>query len=522
LARYLAIDWDHDRLYVVSANVSGGSVRVQRAAAWDEQGSPQSGDAAAAGQRLRDRLKEAKIAAAPVVACLGRERVIIKDIRYPAVPAHEEPAVVRFQAVKELAHAADEVVIDYTPYGEQPASGDRRAVVLIVRKELITRYQQLCAAAGLKLAGVTPRPFGTAACLDRIAGTTVLTPAPEPAGSAVAVVTLGEGWAEFCVSRNGVPLLARNLTPGPALAGEVRRNLAVYSGQAPSQPVRAVYVSGGPDNAALRQRLHEALDLPVHLLDPFAGSEQPDLPPPDRRGAFAGLIGLLHLHGDRKGLPTNLAHPKQPRPPVDPGKKRILTVLGLGVAAVVALGVLGAMELSKLNRKVSEQAVKNAELDRALVGLEDEAKRYKALNDWNERTVVVLDQVYDVTDIFPDPEQSKMRLSTLAIDVMDRGPAAKDKYVAKMSLKGVVGDDYKPVDQLVSLLAAEPHYRPDPKTLTRNTGPDARTGFTQQFVIPRIDIEKRAPEKFVRKIDEAALAREREKAPSRRPERGGP
>ena len=44
-------------------------------------------DAAAAGERLKERLKEAKIPPAPVLACLGRDRIIVKDIRYPAVPA---------------------------------------------------------------------------------------------------------------------------------------------------------------------------------------------------------------------------------------------------------------------------------------------------------------------------------------------------------------------------------------------------------------------------------------------------
>ena len=44
-------------------------------------------EAAAVGARLKERLREAKIPIAPVLASLGRDRVIVKDIRYPAVPA---------------------------------------------------------------------------------------------------------------------------------------------------------------------------------------------------------------------------------------------------------------------------------------------------------------------------------------------------------------------------------------------------------------------------------------------------
>ena len=41
--------------------------------------------------------------------------MILKEIRYPAVSASEEPAIVRFQTTKELTTPAEEVAIDYLP-----------------------------------------------------------------------------------------------------------------------------------------------------------------------------------------------------------------------------------------------------------------------------------------------------------------------------------------------------------------------------------------------------------------------
>jgi Tfp pilus assembly PilM family ATPase len=498
LARFLALDWDHNQLHVVLANVSGGGVRVLRAAVWSDEAPVTAADAAAVGQRLKERLKEAKIPAAPVLACLGRERVIVKDIRYPAVPAHEEPAVVRFQALKELTGAAEDVVIDYTTVGEAP-NGERRAMVLVAKRELVAAQQELCKAAGLKLAGITPRPFGIAACIDRLAGTTVLTPPPEPADGAVGVLAISEGWAEFCVSRGGTLLLARSLVPGPNLAAEVRRSLAVYAGQVAGQPVRAVYVTGGADNAGVRERLHNLLDLPIHVLDPFAGADQPDQPAPDKRGGFCALVGLLHLQAARTGLPVNFVVPKQPKPPADPNKRKLLLAFGAAAAVLVALGTLGYFEYSKLDRQVKIQSARNKDLDGLLALADEDDKRIKAIGAWVDQNVNDLDELYDLTDRFPDPDKDGVRLTQLSIDVTER--QGKEKHTAKMSLKGVTGDDFKPVDRLV-LRFVEDGYRPDPKHMSPLRGPDRQRGYTQEFAIPRVDLDKRKPEDYKRQLDD--------------------
>lgn len=395
--RFLALDWDQQQLHLVAAAVGNGTVRFQRAVSLAEQSSPNPAEAAELGALLRERLKAAGIAPAPVLACVGRDRIILKEVRYPDVPAHEEPAVVRFQAVKELTEAADDVIIDYCPLGATP-SGEKRAQVLIVRRELLNTYQTLCQAAGLRLAGLTPRPYGSAACLQKLLAGGVLTP-PEPAEAAVALVTVGERWAEFCIVKNGVLLQARALTLGPGLAGEIRRNLAVHAGQSPQNPVRAVYLALSGEQAALRERLVELLDIPVHPFDPFAGAEQPELPAAGR-GTFIGAVGLLQLRARAGEMPVNFAQAKQPKPPRDPNQRQHLLAAALAVVLLLGGFVLGQKFIGDAEEDLQAKRQKTTDLQAQLKKEQENARRMKALHEWDG--VPWPDELYELTARMPE------------------------------------------------------------------------------------------------------------------------
>jgi Tfp pilus assembly PilM family ATPase len=459
LPRYLALDWDHQLLHIVSANVGRGGVHVQRAAVWRQEQSPNPAEPEALGQALRDRLKEAGIAPAPVLVSVGRDRFILKDVRYPQVPESEEAAVVRFQASKDLTYPSDEVVIDYLPCPGAGPNGERRAQALILRRELLDSYQNLCKAAGLKLAGITPRPFGIAVCAQRSATAAALgaglptPPAPETAGGAVAVLTVTDTWAEFCVARGGRLLFTRSLASGTGLVGEIRRNLSLYAGQpqvlSPEDRVQALYVAGNGEHSILREQLQELLAIPVHSLDPFAGVERLELTGP--RGGFSGAVGLLHARADAQGLPVNFAQPREARPERDPNRHRYLVAAGLGVLALVVLFVLGQKVLASKKAYLEGLREDGETLDNNLAKLEKDSKNLKQLKSWTGTSPCWLELMADLSHRFPEAPK-KVRLKELSgVAGSPAGPGGK-KTAARLNLQGEFETSEQHVDQLASRL----------------------------------------------------------------------
>jgi hypothetical protein len=437
LASYLGLDWDQNQLHVVSMTTTRAGVRVDRAACLEAELTLKPAQAEAAGQRLRELLKEAKIPAAPVVACLGRERFILKEIRYPAVSAAEEATLVRFQAGKELTESAEAMVIDYTPLGEPGQAGEQRTFALAARKELLACYYALCRAAGLKLAALSPRSFGMPGCLKRMGS-------PH---QVAAVLTVTHGWAEFCVVRNDKLVFTRSLAVHNGLLAEVRRNLAAYAGQphinSTRDAVQALYIATDEAHASLPQQLEDLLAIPVLPLEPI--TERVESAPGHQAG-FAGVVGV----GDalaRQALPINFARPKEPKLPENPEKKRnLVRVL---VAAVLLLAGVGLAYWI-----VSDRAAHADDLSRELAALEATEKRVKpdavqfeAVTKWKQQTVPYLEEFHDVVAFFDDRPGYRVGQLTFEPRAPSSGLAKKkgdEKYVSRLIIEGDVakGDDH--------------------------------------------------------------------------------
>jgi Tfp pilus assembly PilM family ATPase len=445
LSRFLALDWDQNQLHVVAGHTGRRGLIVDRAAAWRVETPATAEGAELLGRALKDMLKAAGIAPAPVLACVSRSHFVVKEIWHPPVAAVEEAALIRFQAGKELADNTEDVVIDYTSLGPVGnGSNEQRSLALALRKSVLATYQALCKAANLPLAAVAPRAFGTAACLERDGGASFVGQTVEPPVSPTApaaVLVIAEDWAEFAVVRGGTVLYTRALQAGGNLAGEVRRNLALFSGQnAGTEPVGAVYVAGNGEHALLRSQLHAMLGLPALPLDPFAREERLDLVGTERRGGFTGGVGLLHLKAAGKALPVDFAHPKEPKPPADPNKKKVFVAAAVLLLAVLGLGFYANRVLAARAAEIADLNFQKTTLETTLTRLQPDAKHLEVLKDWNVTAVSWLDEIYDLAARFPKKPGMKVT-KVEVVPVVAR--SNKEKPPARLLITGL----YYPKDK---------------------------------------------------------------------------
>jgi Tfp pilus assembly PilM family ATPase len=449
LARFLALDWDHNQLFVVLGNVRSGKVTLERAASWTEERSPTLGDGPLLGKILRERLKAAGIPNAPVLACLGRDRVNVKEIRYPAnVSANDEPGLVRFKAESELNQPTSEVVFDYVPLGMN-GSEEKRSLLWVTQREVLATYQEMCQAAGLKLQGLTPRTFGLIAAGRRAMSAALLS--PDASESAFGIVAVTERWAEFVIVQGNKVLLSRLLNVGPTLIREIQRNLAIYAGQSSQAPVRALVLTG-VDVEPLKANLNAVVGLPVHLFEPFGGAEGAGLPDVNR-GAYVAAVGLLQAQSDGE-LPLNFVRVRQPVVARDPHRNRIIAGVALAFMLLVAIFAFGYLLDNGLEIGGTVYYAGNAqqlrainhdkeETDKLIKNQQDANKRIKGLEDWDGLSQV--DEFYDITSRVPDV--NRLQITRITVEhARNLKPDARNKdekkkeYVDKYTIEGTLVD----------------------------------------------------------------------------------
>ena len=85
-------------------------------------------------------------------------------------------------------------------------------------------------------------------------------------------------------------------------------------------------------------------------MDPFAGTERPEIPATDR-GGFVSAVGLLFARAQRAELPINFVRPKKPKPPRNVNRMRLMAAASVAAVLVLARWVILPSFLPRNSRR---------------------------------------------------------------------------------------------------------------------------------------------------------------------------
>ena len=128
----------------------------------------------------------------------------------------------------------------------------------------------------------------------------------------------------------------------------------------------------------------------------------------------------------------------------------------------------GWARLAAKDRELTILNQTKTDLERDLVTLDQDDRRFKAVKEWQDSEVVWLDELYDLTASVPNID--KMRVTHLTANpIAAAGTQGKTgKYAARVEIKGLLTDDRKPLTALTRELDMEGYHRVEAPSVGQN------------------------------------------------------
>jgi len=443
-----ALDWDGRVLRAAQSDFRGGQAEIDRVVVepLELEFDPARTDPAAAGAALGAALKRLKLKPGAVVMGIPRSWLFLRTLSLPRAESDETlAAMVHFQINRDLPFRPEDAVIDFAvnsaplpapPAAPPPGAASAPAptpaglarievLVAVARREVVAFYEQVAAAAGLRLAALGFQSHANARGWQ--AGW------PGGAGAAVALVSVRRREVIIDVVAGGEVLFSRTAglgrahetdeVPGtpadlPAAAGEdprlleaipteVVRTLHNYQAGEGRQPVISIVVAGETSQApALVAALAERCRLPCEMLAGLPPSFHGVIPATiSLPGESLTAIGLALAAHDQAPWPFNFLSPK--RPPAARGWRRSSWV-ALAALVVLVLAGIWLVRGMLLDRRRATKAGLITQVDQAAHQrplYRDMRVRAKGVHDWVGERKEWLDQWAALSALLPDPSQ---------------------------------------------------------------------------------------------------------------------
>lgn len=507
--RILCLDWDSRYLRMVLASGAGrGAIALQDAHAAVIPPSLNLEDPAALGAFILQKLKRYNLSARRVAVDIPRERAVINALTLPPTPIDELPATVRFQALKELPFPVDEAVIDFAVTRRESRTVITEVMLVAVRKEVLERVRDTCAAAGLTPVHIGLRPYSNAFSVVA---------AHQPGEKRVLLVDVGPSLTEIDVIRGHSLIFSRSAHVAiPPLGGqvmigedsrvsakreldeiaasddardeavdllgvEIQRTIQAYRATEPSASIDEIVIAGGTGiESQLLTSVGAKFGAKCVLYNPAGALGVSDQEAVKLR-SFSAPLGLAWGLGGDAQLEVDFLAPKKPVPPQVTLKRR-LRLGGLAAALVAVLGVYwGVTAYASRAARLKTLEQSNVALTEQVKELLQIANAVEEVEEWSGKAVWLSELLKISQEVAAPGEQ--LRVSSVTFD--ERG-----KPVIK-----VMCTTSEVATEFVSKLSQRPGFRASSgKTTILAAGEDEHYKCKVDVTIDVLDVQRHRAE----------------------------
>jgi hypothetical protein len=372
-------------------------------------------------QQLRHRLNEESINCSQAVVLLGRPAVEFFSGSMPPAEPHEMPDLVA-NFVAQESDDVDDRVIDYVITG-----GDHQTttdvLAMTCERKLIETAQRQFREAGFKLSAVTYNGFGAVQLIHQVAHQKL---------PITIAITSSDSSTEIAVLQQRQPVLFRTIQRGvqpgevysSALAAELQRTLA-YIGAGDHDSALIYLIGHKEELAEVAEVLSETVSSSVTITGVLDQVDVSAVTPFDDAPSYAQLIGVASaVHQNR--LPANFLSPRKAVARQQPWQRLA------PLAAVAAAGLVVVAHLSWSARAADLDLI--AKRQATIATLAKQSNQAAELQDivdtvsqWQQNDITWLDELKDLSDRFPERNQSLVRKMTLS--AADNGAGVVDLSV---------------------------------------------------------------------------------------------
>jgi hypothetical protein len=366
-------------------------------------------------QQLRNRLDEESIGCTKAALLLSRPTVEFFSGSMPPAEEHELPALVENFVVQEADDSENRVIDFVVTGGDNETTTD--VLAMTCDRSIITNATRQFRDAGFKLIAATYNGFGSVQLIHQVAHQKL---------PITIAITSSDASTEIAVLQQRQIVLFRTIQRGvepgesyaSALAAEVQRTLAFIG--AGDEDSALIYLMGRQEElGVVAEVMSETVSSSVTITGVLDRVDYSAVEPFEDSASYAQLIGVASaIHQDR--LAANFLLPRKAPPAKSPWQR----VGVFGALAVVILAVFGYIGWSE--RAEQMEIIENRQSK--IAGLSKRVNQAAELQDivdsvavWQRNDITWLDELKDLSDRFPERNESLVRKMTLSAADNGRG-----------------------------------------------------------------------------------------------------